>query len=163
MAADMFLKIDGIEGESIDSKHQKEIEVISWSWELNQAGTMHHGQGGGGGKVTVEDVVVEKWIDAATNGLVGALTTGKHLKKSVLTVRKAGGDAQVEYYKIEMNDCLITRISQGENFDDDERIREKINLNFATVKVIYQPQDNQGKPLGGERTAGWDMQKNIKL
>ena len=163
MAVDIFLKIEGIEGESKDDKHPKEIEVLSWSWELNQSGTMHHATGGGSGKVTVEDVVVEKWIDSATNGLVAALTSGKHLKKSTLTVRKAGGPAQVEYYKIEMNECIITRVAQGESFDDDERIREKINLNFASVKVIYQPQDNEGKPLGGEKTAGWDMQKNIKL
>ncbi|MGB7991069.1 MAG: type VI secretion system tube protein Hcp, partial [Candidatus Methylophosphatis roskildensis] len=32
MAVDFFLKIDGIEGESADSKHKKEIDVLSWSW-----------------------------------------------------------------------------------------------------------------------------------
>ena len=31
-AADFYLKIDGIDGESEDSKHTKEIEVQSWSW-----------------------------------------------------------------------------------------------------------------------------------
>jgi type VI secretion system secreted protein Hcp len=30
--ADYFLKIDGIEGESTDSKHKNEIEVESFGW-----------------------------------------------------------------------------------------------------------------------------------
>ena len=36
---DYFLKIDGIEGESQDSKHSKEIELESWSWGETQTGT----------------------------------------------------------------------------------------------------------------------------
>ncbi|MBV9275688.1 MAG: type VI secretion system tube protein Hcp, partial [Verrucomicrobia bacterium] len=32
MAVDYFLKIDGIEGESKDSKHQNEIEIGSFSF-----------------------------------------------------------------------------------------------------------------------------------
>ena len=33
MAADYFLKIDGIPGESAaDSKHSGEISILSWSW-----------------------------------------------------------------------------------------------------------------------------------
>ena len=31
-ASDMFLKISGIKGESTDSKHKDEIDVLSWSW-----------------------------------------------------------------------------------------------------------------------------------
>ena len=29
---DFFLKIDGIDGESKDSKHQGSLELDSWSW-----------------------------------------------------------------------------------------------------------------------------------
>jgi type VI secretion system secreted protein Hcp len=31
MAQDIFLKINGIDGESPDSAHKSEIEVLSWS------------------------------------------------------------------------------------------------------------------------------------
>ena len=44
---DYFLKLDGIEGESPDSKHKGEIAVESWSWGETQSGS--HGFGGGGG------------------------------------------------------------------------------------------------------------------
>ena len=39
MAVDYFLKIDGIEGESKDSKHAKEIDLLSWSWGASQTGS----------------------------------------------------------------------------------------------------------------------------
>jgi len=32
MAVDMFLKIDGIEGDARDSRHKGEIEILSFSW-----------------------------------------------------------------------------------------------------------------------------------
>jgi type VI protein secretion system component Hcp len=31
-AADYFIKFDGISGESVDVKHEDEIDVESWSW-----------------------------------------------------------------------------------------------------------------------------------
>lgn len=37
MAYDIFLKIDGIDGESMDDKHKNEIEVLSWRWNIHQS------------------------------------------------------------------------------------------------------------------------------
>ena len=34
MSYDIFLKIDGIDGESMDDKHKNEIEVLSWRWNM---------------------------------------------------------------------------------------------------------------------------------
>lgn len=41
MANDMFLKIDGIDGESVDSTHTNEIELLSLHWGMSQGATMH--------------------------------------------------------------------------------------------------------------------------
>ena len=38
MAVDMFLKLDGIKGESLDATHKDEIDVLAWSWGLSQSG-----------------------------------------------------------------------------------------------------------------------------
>lgn len=51
MSYDIFLKIDGIDGESMDDKHKNEIEVLSWRWNIHQESTMHAGSGLGSGKV----------------------------------------------------------------------------------------------------------------
>ena len=49
MAMDMFLKIDDLVGDSIDDKHPKEIQVLSWSWGMSQSGSTHTATGGGSG------------------------------------------------------------------------------------------------------------------
>ena len=65
MAVDMFIKIDGIKGESADDKHKEEIDVLSWSWGMSQSGSAHMGGGAGAGKVNVNDLSFTKYIDVA--------------------------------------------------------------------------------------------------
>ena len=36
MAVDYFLKLDGIQGESVDANHKDEIQILSWSWGGSQ-------------------------------------------------------------------------------------------------------------------------------
>lgn len=54
-AVDYFLKIDGIPGESTDSKHKNEIDIESWSWGQVNSGSHAGGGGGGAGKVSMQD------------------------------------------------------------------------------------------------------------
>ena len=39
MASDIFAKIGDIKGESLDSKHKDEIEVLSFSWGVTNTGS----------------------------------------------------------------------------------------------------------------------------
>ena len=50
MAFDSFLKLDGIKGESVDSKHKDELEILSFSFGANNTGGGRAGGGGGEGK-----------------------------------------------------------------------------------------------------------------
>ena len=44
MAVNMFLKLDGIAGESKDAKHKGEIDLVSFSWgETNTGGAARAG------------------------------------------------------------------------------------------------------------------------
>src|SRR6476620_2245106 len=56
MASDIFAKIGDIKGESLDDKHKDEIEVLSWSWGVSNAGEMRGGSGGGEGKASFHDL-----------------------------------------------------------------------------------------------------------
>src|SRR6266446_3703664 len=55
MAVDYFLKLEGIQGESKDSKHQDEIEIGSFSFGATQSGSFSAMGGGGSGKVSMQD------------------------------------------------------------------------------------------------------------
>jgi len=140
--ADMFLKLTDIKGESIDSKHKDEIEVLSWSFGAAQGGSSHGGTGSGTGKVAFHDVTVTHYVDQASTDLLKLLTTGTHINEGTLTVRKAGG-TPLEYFKLDMEQILVTNISNGGGAGQD-RITENVTLNFRKFTQTYTGQDAKG-------------------
>ena len=107
---DIFLKINGIDGESQDSSHKNEIEVLVWDWNIEQQSNMHAGSGGGAGKATVSDLSFEHYVDRASPNLMKYCLTGKHIDQATLVVRKAGGNP-LEYLKLTMSDVIVTRVA----------------------------------------------------
>ena len=160
MAVDMFIKIGDLKGESADDKHKGEIDVLAWSWGLSNSGDTHTGGGGGAGKVNVQDFSFTKYMDKSTPNLVQYGCSGKHFPSAELVVRKAG-DKPLEYWRLTMEDVLITSVSTGGSKGED-RLTENVTLNFAKFKVKYQPQAKDGGPDGGEIEAGWSIEANIK-
>ena len=157
MAVDMFIKIDGVEGESKISGHEGEIDVLAWNWGMRQAGSMHHGGGGGTGKADIQDLTFTHYVDKASGNLMLYCANGRHIPTAVLKVRKAG-ETPLEYIIITMTDCIVTSISNGGG-TGEERLTENVTLNFAKVKFEYMEQasDGTGKP-GPEFS--WDIEKN---
>lgn len=160
MAVDIFMKIATVDGESKDSKHGKEIDVLAWSWGLSNSGSAHVGGGAGAGKVNVQDLSFTKWVDSATPKLVLACCNGQHFDEATLVVRKAGG-SPVEYIKLKLQEVLITSISTGGSGGED-RLTENVTLNFAKFNLDYVPQDAKGA-AGTAIPAGWDVAGNQKL
>jgi type VI secretion system secreted protein Hcp len=160
MAVDMFIKIKGIEGESSDDKHKKEIDVLAWSWGLSQSGTSHMGGGAGAGKVNVQDLSFTKYVDASTHALVLACCNGEHIDEAVFVVRKAGKEP-LEYIKLTLNELIVSSISTGGSGGED-RLSENITLNFAKFKLEYTPQKADGTG-DAAKTAGWDIPANKKV
>lgn len=138
MAIDQFLMLTDITGESIDAVHAGEIDILTWDFGASQSGNTHLSTGGGAGKVNVQDLILSKYIDRSSATLFQACCTGKHIPQAKLTVRKAG-DNPLEYFIIEMEDCLITNISTGGSGGED-RVTENISINFAKFRVTYTPQ-----------------------
>jgi type VI secretion system secreted protein Hcp len=157
MAVDMFLKLDDVKGESKDSKHKEEIDVLAWSWGLSQSGSAHQGGGGGAGKVAVQDISLTKHVDKASPNLLKFCCSGKHFKEAVLTVRKAG-EKPVEYLKITMEQVLISSVSTGGSGGED-RLTENVSLNFAKFKFEYTPQKDDGS-AGSAVEAHWNIATN---
>ena len=162
MAVDIFIKIGDIKGESQDKAHKDEVEVLNWSWGMSQSGNMHTGTGGGAGKVSIQDLSLTKYVDKATPNLMMHCSSGKHVPKVTLTVRKAGGDSQVEYLIINLEEVLISSLSTGGSGNDD-RLIENVTLNFAKVTVDYQPQKADGTKEGGPIKYGWNIRSNVKI
>ena len=113
MASDIFAKIGDIKGESRDSKHKEEVEILSWSWGVANAAPIGRGGGGASGKATFNDFTFTHHIDKASPSLLKACATGQHIKEATITVRKAG-KGQQEFLIIKMNDILMLRETERE-------------------------------------------------
>jgi type VI secretion system secreted protein Hcp len=156
-AVDYFLKIDGIEGESQDSKHKAEVEIQSFSFGATQTGSFAAGGGGGAGKVHMQDFHFTVPVNKASPKLMLACASGQHIKKAVLTVRKAGKEQQ-EYLKYTFSDLLVSSYQTGGGGGDVLPV-DQISLNFAKIETEYKEQKADGT-LAGSVKAGWDLKQN---
>ena len=157
MAVDMFIKIGGLKGESIDKVHKDEIDVLSWSWGASNSGSAHSGGGMGSGKANVQDLSFTKYIDKSSPDLMQATLTGKHFDSAVLVVRKAGGKP-LEYVTITMTQVLVSSVSTGGSGGED-RLTENVSLNFAKVKLDYKEQTKDGT-AGASPTMTYNIAEN---
>ena len=159
MAVDMFMKINGVQGESQDKTHMDEIDVLAWSWGMSQSGTTHMGSGGGAGKVNVQDLSFTKYVDKSSPDLFMACCNGKHFSDATLVVRKAG-ENPLEYIKVKMEEVIIASVSTGGSGGED-RLTENVTLNFGKVTVDYKEQTKTGTG-GAAPTMTWDIAANSK-
>ncbi len=157
---DYFLKIDGIEGESPDSKHKGEIELESWSWGETQATPPSGGGGGGAGKVQMQDFHFATRVSKASPKLFLACAAGQHLKSARLTARKAG-ERPLEFLRYTLSDVLVTSYQTGGTAAEVMPM-DQVSLSFSKAEVAYTEQKPDGSP-GATLSAGWDVKANQKV
>jgi type VI secretion system secreted protein Hcp len=158
--ADYFLKIEGIDGESVDEKHKGEIEILSFSWGVSQTSTQGAGSGGGSGKASFQDFHFVTHVGKASPKLFLACAQGEHFKKATLTVRKAG-DRPLEYLKLNLEDVLISSYQTGGSDGGDDVPVDQMSLNFSKITYSVTSQSPDGSTAGAV-TAGWDLALNKK-
>lgn len=148
---DIFLSVKGarsgpIKGESQDSLHQKEIDVISWSWGMQARPAL--GGGGATGKAIVNELKIVKRVDSASTPLMSALRTNELITKAVLTQRKAG-KTQLEFLKVTIEQGRVTglTIEAGDKSGSPD-LFEHLSFSFNKITVEYVPQGPDGQALG---------------
>lgn len=156
-AVDYFLKIEGIEGESKDKTHGKEIDILSWSWGESNAGSSGYGGGGGAGKVSMQDFSFAMHVNKASPKLLLACASGQHIKSANLTCRKAGKEQQ-EYLKIKFSELLISSFQTGGSQGDVVPV-DSISFNFSKIEYEYYPQKETGA-LDAKVPVHWSVKTN---
>ena len=153
MAVTICLKLGTIKGESVIGKHKDEIDVLSWSWGLTQSASAHIATGAGSGSADVKDLVITKYVDAASPVLLQECFKGSDHKEATLTVMKVGGKEQIDMVKMTMSGTVfISSVHTGDHGDKD-RFMETVSLNFAKVKFEYTGQkedQSKGASVSGE-------------
>lgn len=156
-ALDMFLKLDGVQGESLDKSHKGEIDVLAWSWGESKTTPAQANRGGAAGRSVscITDLVVTKYIDEATPKLITDTVTNANIANAKLTIRKSG-EIPLEYFTISMTDVSIASYSTGGSGGED-RLTENIALHFNSAHGEYIPQGPRGE---GGKPVTWDVSEN---
>jgi type VI secretion system secreted protein Hcp len=157
MAVDMFLKIDGIPGESMDDRHRDEIDVLSYTWGELQP-VVASGSGAGAGRVTMQDFGFAMRVNKASPKLFLACANGAHIRNATLSVRRPGANP-FEFVKWTLTDITVASYQTTGNVVGGDLPMDQVSLRFTKVEVEYSPQRPDGS-LDTPIKAGWNLQAN---
>jgi type VI secretion system secreted protein Hcp len=134
-AVDMFLKLDGISGESTNDKHKGESEVLSWSWGASGKEN--------GKKGCVQEMNVTKVVDSASPPLITNAGAGGIVSpKAVLKVQKSGGDRQ-EFFIVTMTNVRVASYATAASSGSDNLV-ENVAFSFDQIDGEYKKQKPDG-------------------
>lgn len=139
-ASDMFLKMSGVVGESQDSKHKGEIDVLSWSWGTSTGtGRTRRGMVPA---ACITDLSLMKTVDSASPTLIMMGVLGQVSPEATLTVRKSG-DNPSDFFILKMTNVSISSYQTGGS-EGENQLTESVVLHFDQLKGEYRQQKADG-------------------
>lgn len=172
---DIFLKLDGIDGESTTKGHDKEIEVVSYDQSIDATVSSGGGAGGGAGKSTFSGVRFRKLLDTASIAIALACASGLHIQSARFAFRRASS-TPLDFYVVTLDDVIVTHAGQCASTGTqspleferlakspaDAALLEEVTLHFARIRWEYRRMGPKGTGLP-PITGGWDVKANRKL
>jgi len=155
MAVNAYLMIDGRPGPS--TSKQNAIDILSFSFGATQTAVYGPGSSGSetrAGRADVGNITIMKVLDKTSPLLFDDCVTANILKSVDIIYDKPMGDDQQDYFKLHMENALITSIQlSGSN----ENPTESVSFAFEKVKVSYNPEKDGA--LQGFVDKGFDLGK----
>jgi len=156
MSIDTFMKIKGVDGESAKKDHEKEIELVSWQWDVSQPSSVGSGVGGmSRGKAQPGQFHFSHHYDNASPTIAKVCANGTHFEEVKVTCRQAG-EGQQDFLTITMKGCMISAAMPSAAAGGD--VVENVAMAFSSIEFDYKPKDTKGK-LGGSVKMSWDVVK----
>ena len=154
---DFYIQIEGIPGESKDSKHAGWIDILSLEYSVSQSSSMSSGGGGGVGRASFDALTFVHYVDKATPNLLQYCASGKQVSTVKVSCCKVGDGAQ-EYMLITLTDCMITHAGPIGSVEDP-RVKEKVSISFGKIEVQVKEQNADGS-MGAAVTGTWNVKEN---
>ncbi len=155
MAVDYFLKLDSINGESVDQNFTNQISVLSFSWGGTQTTSVAGTGGSGAGKVSLSEFSIVKYYDSASPEIFKAMLQGKHISSGTLSAVKSGSDGKA-FLTLTFAEMFVTsqQISAS-----SEIPTETVSFSYNTIKTDYSKQNEQGN-LTSVGAVSYDLKAN---
>ena len=162
MAFDTYLKIATVDGEALQSNHEKWIEIYSFSWGASNPTTVGPGSGGlSAGRVSVSSFNVMKKTEASSAKLFAACCNGTHFADATVEMSKATGEGgQGVFLKYVFTDVMVESIQWSGSGGGDDTPSESTSFAFGQIQIDYKAQDTVKGTLDTKSTmATWDLTK----
>jgi type VI secretion system Hcp family effector len=152
----IYIKIEGITGESKDAKHKGWIDALGFSYQVSQSTSVFTGGGGGVGRGDFAPLVFSHFYDRASPMLFRFCAAGKHIPKVEISLCKMGGK-QEEFVHITLTDVVLTHVEPAGTSGDMPR--ESVGMAYARIEAGIKEQNADGS-MGATVAAGWDVKEN---
>jgi type VI secretion system secreted protein Hcp len=152
-AGEAILKIDGIQGESKIHRYEGRIDLLTWSWEIDNISSPRD-------PASVGPIKVTKHIDKSSPSLMFMLLMGKHIRSVDLVLLATTKSETYEYLKIEMTDVLVVNVSSG-GTSNEFRATETVSFTFGKVCYNYTTLMPNGSP-GPIIEKCYNVDKNVE-
>ncbi|MFC5446998.1 Hcp family type VI secretion system effector [Paenibacillus aestuarii] len=153
----VYLKLDGIQGDSLAKGYEKWIPLTGIQFDAtNNKSIATASAGAGAGKASLESFTIQKTIDSASVPLFLNLMSGKAIPKGqIVLVRKTGDMAPLPVLTIDLENVFVTDYSFSDTY-------EELTLKTTSLKLTYTPMTNSGAK-GTPIVGGWDFVKNTLI
>ena len=152
MTIQMFLQLDGIEGESTDAHHRGEIDLTGWTWGLTDPASGGASGGAGPAKLAIRDIAIQKPMDLASPLLIAFAAEGRRIASGTITNRRASGG---EFLVVRLSDIAVTSVGETATHEANHVV-ETVTLAFGKIELDYRPTLVNGT-LGPQKTFRWDV------
>ena len=132
LAGSQFLKIEGVEGESLDKDHRGWINVISVNQTMTKSGSRADAK--------VRPLVLRLPLDRGGVKIAEGLTTGKVFKSATFERTTSEG---APYYQYELKNVLVT--SYSINSSASRTPVQVVRLKFTEITTRYFVYDAAGQ------------------
>lgn len=154
-----FLAINGVQGESTDAKHPKTIEVLDWTFGVDNAISPTN-TGSGAGKSKPRDFTFVARSSIASPVLFLKAATGAHLTTATLYARK-NGEQTWDYLKLRFDNLFVTSYAVAPDPGDASPL-DVVHLEYGKVQITWVQQSPTGGP-GTAVTRGFDFINNVVI
>ncbi len=146
MLAGMFIKFEGVDGETQNKDHIGWCNALSFSQGqiLPDGGIIGSRQRG---NVVFEDIVVIKELDKASPKLAEAVCKGNVFPRVEIHLTRSYAGL-VTYYTYELKNVLIVGYRIGGSGYSEHVPTEELSLSFEEIKVAYTEFDEGGRAKG---------------
>ena len=146
---EIFVRIDGILGESTEIGHEKWIEARAVGNSVSQVSDAQ--------RAAFSDIAILKNIDRASPLLfVGAAMGTTYDTVTIDFVRE--GRLLLTYFRMQLFNAVITGVRTNANSTDGS-VTEFVTLKYSRISWSYTVQNDDGSP--GDKVQGcWDLATN---